>query len=265
MFKKALYPLTDWNWLKLPLAALAGGGLALIAGLSAVGSLAYHRDHLEASMSAAFSGYAALFLMYIVVALACYGYLARVARQPLSEEPLKLPKWSGVGSLIKDGILITVALFLTQLFFGLLVETVLMLGVAVFGGLGAFLHGQSFEATGLFVGLAGTGVVLALGVALVFTAIVVFGLVFPLLLVRYAQTGKFRHLFSYRWAWNAFTIAPWEYLMRGSIWVGFLTTVTILTPLTAGGAYLIGVVCFPLFVINNIYLVGDYYKLYLND
>ena len=41
--------------------------------------------------------------------------------------------------------------------------------------------------------------------------------------------------------------------------------VTVLTPLTAGVANVIGVILLPLSLVNTFYLLGDYYRLYLDD
>ena len=88
---------------------------------------------------------------------------------------------------------------------------------------------------------------------------------FPLLAVRYAHTKKFRHFFDLKWMWRAFTIAPGEYLARTAAWALLLALVTVLTPLTAGFAMVLTYALGPLSTVNCAYLVGDYYRAYLDD
>lgn len=268
MFKKTLYPFTDWNWLKLPLASLVVGALMMMLAVATLGSLLFHKDHPEAAVSSIVVTYLAAYLMFGLLYFAYFGYLLRVARQPQAEEPLKLPPWSKPGTLIKDGFLATFAYVLLMYAAGGLFG----LGFGVFGGsLATFL-----EVTGLaqwisdwthggllaIVMFCGT---MALILAVLFCFYVWFAVFVPILFVRYAYTGKMRHVFSPRWAWRAITIAPVEYLGRSSAWTIYLAAITILTPLTAGVAYFIGMLLMPLAMINVAYLLGDYYAIYLDD
>jgi Protein of unknown function (DUF4013) len=265
MFKKTLYPFTDWNWLKLPLASLAVGGCFAGTVLACAASAAYHGDHPEAAVTAFIIGYFALFGMWFLFNLACWGYIVRIARQASSDQPHKLPKWSQVGGLIREGLALNVGLAILE-FAGLVFIHIpyilIFLGSALFGGTLAHFE---WEKTGITAVLLGGGVAVGVLVFLIFVMMIALAIFYPLMIARYAHTGKFKHLLSPRWAWNAFAVAPWNYLGRTSVWTVLLTVITILTPLTAGGAYLIGILILPLALINTVYLVGDYYREYLDD
>jgi hypothetical protein len=166
-----------------------------------------------------------------------------------------------VASLVKEGFLASFGTWVLLHFISLISLTPYFLSLVAAGGLN-----HSFSEEGLtwlgtfgFVAVAGFGLV---GFLVVFLWLMVFQ---PLLLVRYANTGKFRHLLSPRWAWRAFIIAPWEYLARTAVWTIYLVLITILTPLTMGVAYIIGYMLAPLSMINCAYMVGDYYAVYLDD
>ena len=102
MFKKAVYPFTDWNWLKLPLASVAVGGFFLVFWLGTLSGMIYHRN--DSDTAGSLFGLAGLFTMLVVFVLTTMsvGWLLRVALQPSQEEPLKLPSWSNRDVVIDD-------------------------------------------------------------------------------------------------------------------------------------------------------------------
>jgi hypothetical protein len=117
------------------------------------------------------------------------------------------------------------------------------------------------EASAIF----GYGMTFLLYLVSILALIIWYSIFFPLLGVRYAYTGKFRHFFDLKWLWRAFTIAPGEYLARTAAWGILLVVVTVLTPLTAGFAAVLAYALAPLSTINCAYLLGDYYRRYLDD
>ena len=265
MFKKVLYPFTDWNWLKIPLVSMAGGGCFLFAGLATFVSAYMHRDHVEAAEGAVMVGYFAFLLAYMVLFLTFYGYLVRVCRQPAADKPDMLPDWSGVGRLCKDGFLSLFSIYVWSMALGLVVAVVFYSFAAVVTGVAAGLHHYEWSNAAIVAGVTGAGFSIALYLVLLVVLFTTVGLATPLMIARYAYTGRVRHLFSIRWAWNAFTVAPGAYLARVGVWGFSLMVVTILTPLTAGGAYILGMLFLPIVMINSFYMVGDYYNTYLND
>ena len=261
MFKKTLYPFTDWKWLLLPLASVGIGGFLLMMWLGMFALMAYHKEYIHGQLTVFAIAYFATMIGIFIFAFSCAGYLLRVARQPRAEQPLKLPNWSGVASMVKEGFLASFGTWLLLYFVSLISLIPFFLSLVVAGGLNHRLleEGLTWLGTLGLVVVAGCGLV---GYLAVFLWLMLFQ---PLLLVRYAYTGKFRHLLSPRWAWRAFTIAPWEYLARTAVWTIYLVLITILTPLTMGVAYIIAYVLMPLSMINCAYMVGDYYAVYLDD
>ena len=257
MFKKTHYPFTDWKWLLLPLASVGIGGFLLMMWLGMFALMAYHEGHTHGQFAVFAIGYLATCIGFFILACSCVGYLLRVARQPKAEQPLQLPSWSGVASMVREGFLASLGAILMFYLVGFVSVVPLFLSMVMTG----FLNHESAQAIG-WLGVAGMIGFAILAYLLVMAWIVV---VQPLLLTRYANTGKWRHLFSPRWAWRALTIAPWEYLARISVWTIYLVTITILTPLTMGVAYVIGYMLMPLSMINCAYMVGDYYAVYLDD
>ena len=257
MFKKTLYPFTDWKWLLLPLASVGIGGFLMMMWLGMFALMAYHDGHTDGQVAVFAIGYLATVGGFFILACSCVGYLLRVARQSKAEQPLKLPNWSGVGPMVKEGFLASLGAILMFYFVGLLSNVPVFLAMVLTG----FLTHDSAQAVGWF------GLVMVMAFAVLSYILIFFWMMViqPLLFARYAHTGKFRHLLSPRWAWRALTIAPWEYLARTSVWTIYLVIITILTPLTMGVAYIIGYMLAPLSMINCVYMVGDYYAVYLDD
>ena len=266
MLKKTLYPFTDWNWLKLPLATFVLGCLIFVlVAVGGIGGALFYQD-LEVAFGVAFAACFAIYLMTPLLALAWLGYLLRVARQPKGEQPLKLPSCRGLLALWREGFLgglgaLWISIFVTLLFS---LPVYFVMFVSLGAGLG-LANLTEWKTLGLFTTIAGGGVTLVIYLLALLAILIWYGQFVPLLLVRYAYTGKFRHLLSPRWAWRAFTIAPFQYVARTSAWTILLMLLTILTPLTVGLAYFIGMLLLPLSAINCFYLVGDYYALYLDD
>ncbi|HIB67414.1 MAG TPA: DUF4013 domain-containing protein [Phycisphaerales bacterium] len=265
MFKKAVYPFTDWNWLKLPLASAAVGGFFFVFWLGTISGMVYHRN--DSDTAGSLFGLAGMITMLVLFILATMsvGWLLRVAVQPSKEEPLKLPSWSNPLVLIKDGFLALVGGFLESYTLLLLMYA----GLAAFGlttalpGL-AFSHLEWKALSNAALTVAGITTIIGYlcMLAVFYTWVTVFA---PLLMVRYAHTRKFRHLLNPLWVWRAFTIAPTEFILRSLAWPIALVVVTVLTPLTAGVANAIGVILLPLSLVNTFYLLGDYYRIYLDD
>lgn len=263
MLKKIVYPFTDWAWLKLVLAMLLMGGVGVTTLIAAFGSTFFLESHHEAVGKAWLVVIQLLFFAGILSFLALVGYLKRVARQP-EVDPLKLPAFRQPLTLAKEGFLTLVGTYLS-----VLVVEFLLLGpiVLCFGLLaaGRSLFGKDAHAlvdSVFLVGLAGSGV---LYLTAILAMILWFSFFVPLLAVRYSYTGRFRSFFEFRWAWNAVTIAPFEYVARTMAWSILLVMVTILTPLTFGVAWIISYILGPFSMLNCAYLMGDYYNTYLND
>lgn len=265
MFKKAIYPFTDWNWLKLPLASVAVGSLFFFFWLGTMGGMYFHRNESETAMALFWSALGMSAFGAILLGALGIGWLLRVAVVPSSDEPYKLPKWSNPLLLIKDGVIVGLGTFLETY----LIWLGMYLAMATFGlttalpgfALSHFewkaLGGAAFTLAGIVT------IMLYCCMLLVFyTWISVFA---PLLMVRYAHTRKFKHLLNPMWVWRAVTIAPGEFVLRSLAWPIALMVVTVLTPLTAGIANIIGFLLLPLSLVNTYYLLGDYYRVYLDD
>jgi len=265
MFRKILYPLTDWSWPKLPLAATVIGALFASIFLATAGKIFFHDekpDHIAGSMIA---GMGLAQLLFILVLLASVGYLIRITRQPGAENPHKLPTLKDPLGLLKEGFMSGLGAYISSILVALVVTLPPMI---IFTTVLAFNHS---ELTGHWLTVAEATKILGFAGA-IFTYLLVIlalgiwnGCCIPLLMTRYAYTGKLRHFFGYRWLWNAVTIAPLEFFARAAAWTILLWVVTILTPLTAGWALVIGYLLAPLSAINTFYLIGDYYHQYLDD
>jgi hypothetical protein len=259
MFKKIIYPFTDWAWLKLT-AAVAVVTCLLVGFLVLVfGSAIFWEsgDDVAAHLSAAST---ILMVTVGLLSLIFAGYLKRVARQP-EIDAYRLPKLNSPLSLIKEGLLTLLGSLLSTWVVGfLLTMTVLICGLVCTSLAG--LISSEVSSPVMIVGLIGASVV-QLIVAILF--LIWIGFFAPLLAVRYSYTGRFRSFFEFRWAWNAFTIAPFEYIARTMAWSVLLVVITILTPLTAGFAWVLSYILGPYSTINCAYLIGDYYHTYLND
>ena len=259
MFKKIIYPFTDWAWLKLT-AAVAVVTCLLVGFLVLVfGSAIFWEsgDDVAAHLSAAST---ILIATVGLLSLIFAGYLKRVARQP-EVDPYRLPKLSSPSGLIKEGFLTLLGSCLSTGLVGFLLTMLVLVCLGVCISL-ASLFSTDVSSPAMVVGLLGTSIVQVVSLVLFFIWI---GFFSPLLAVRYSYTGRFCSFFEFRWAWNAFTIAPFEYIARTMAWSVLLAVVTILTPLTAGFAWILSYILGPYSTINCAYLIGDYYDTYLND
>ena len=232
--------------------------MLLVAFISGI-NVYFHRDHVEAAAGSFIVGYFACFGIYMLTCVGVSGYMLRVVKQPVAVDFLKLPKWSNPVSLLKDGFL---ALAGWVVYSYLMLIPAIVLSIMVL--FPTFAAGDHFSESPWIS--SGIGVIgYSLYFLILIVAYVVILLTSPILVVRYAYTGRFRDMLSPRWAWRALTIAPGEYLLRTSAWSILLTVVTILTPLTAGVAVMLGYCLMPLAILNTAYLIGDYYAKYLDD
>jgi hypothetical protein len=262
MLKKIFYPFTDWAWLKLTLVMIVMTGFSVSFLVVFFGSAFFRENQHDAAAHVSIGA----LMLALVVAFGSFvfvGYLKRVVRQP-EVEPLKLPDFQAPVSLAKEGFLTVLGSALSTF----VAEVLLFLPIMVCGGVVVgvrALFGKEAHAvvnTFFALGLAVTTLFYALALIVLILWISFF---VPLLAVRYTYTRRFRSFFEFRWAWNAFTIAPLEYLARTMAWSILLVVITILTPLTAGMAWILGYIIGPFSTVNCAYLMGDYYHKYLND
>ena len=269
MVKKFLYPLGDWNWLKIPLGSLVIGFTTFVAFASFAGTLAFFREHT--GLIAITGTLLYVLVMFLSTAFPCalVGYLFKVAVLPSQTDDLKLPDWSGFWGMAWSGfVAIFGCVLLASLFQSILLIPAVLTLVAS-GVTGSVLAINEMTSVAGVTAILGGGVSLflyvgALVVSLVFTVLFA-SILQPLLLLRYAHTRQFRHLFDVPWAWRALTIAPWEYLLRTSAWGFAVLLIVILTPLTMGFSHVFNLLVAPLSAINSAYLLGEYYHKYLND
>jgi uncharacterized protein DUF4013 len=259
MFKKIFYPFTDWAWLKLTLATIFMTGLVVSFMVVVFGS-AFFWERSEVVVAHLSLASVLLSILGVLLGLLFVGYLKRVARQP-DLDPLKLPKLIQPVTLIKEGFLTMLGSVLSTTLVGLVLGIPFAICSVLFLVGTSLLVSDSPDAM-MVVGSLGISM-FYLVAFLVFLAWVSF--LSPLQAVRYSYTGRFRSFFEYRWVWNAVTIAPLEYLARTMAWSILLIVVTILTPLTAGLAGVLGYILTPYSTVNCAYLIGDYYETYLND
>ena len=156
--------------------------------------MAYHDGHTHGQFAVFAIGYLATVIGFFILACSCVGYLLRVARQPKAEQPLKLPNWSGVASMVKEGFLASLGALLMFYLVGFACGIPLVASMAMTG----FLNHKSAQA----IGWLGVAAMIGFGILVYFFMMAWIVVVQPLLLVRYANTGKWRHLFSPRWAWR---------------------------------------------------------------
>lgn len=271
MIKKSLYPLTDWRCIFIPLGAVALSACAFAVMMATFGSAWYHGAfESQVEMNPAEGSPLAIMglffaVAYLLVIFAMAGYAVRVARQAGTEEPYRLPAWSRLGKLFWEGFLAFFAFAIQQQVLTWICMVPLLLGVGGIGGLSAVLFSKGYNVFGVLAGISSLGVFAIGGMILWFVLMLWWTQIAPLMVARFAYTGKFRSLFSPRWAIRAILARPWDYLLRCSAWNAALLLLIILTPLTWGGAYFIAIPLLPLTAINTMYLVGDYYHHHLAD